>query len=181
MQNVEFKAELRDLEAARGQCRMLEARRIAVVKQNDTYYRVSDGRLKHRVSPGQPPDWVLYHRADRLQPTVSTFTILTEQQARKRWGTHSLRPWVTVHKLREIWMLANRRIHLDVVEDLGTFIEFEGIVSKSQTADQCEDAVNLLRLQFQPVLGEPIAESYCDLMVRHLEQEALLESGAPSE
>ena len=45
MQNIEFKAELRNLEAARAQCKALDAQRIGLLRQTDTYYKLPDGRL----------------------------------------------------------------------------------------------------------------------------------------
>ena len=164
MQNIEFKAELRDFEAARRQCTVLGAKRIGVLHQTDTYYRLTDGRLKRRECTGQATEWIFYHRPDRVSPRMSNFTILTEEQARRRWGTHSLKQWVTVAKTRELWMLENTRIHLDQVVDLGGFIEFEAKVSRLHDVKSCHTHVATLRERFGPALGEPISVSYSDLM-----------------
>ena len=90
MQNVEFKAELRDVDAARAQCRLLDARLLGLLRQTDTYYRLPDGRLKRRQSTGERTEWILYHREDCVSPKTSTFTIFSDAQARRRWGTRSL-------------------------------------------------------------------------------------------
>ncbi|MCA9286715.1 MAG: class IV adenylate cyclase [Phycisphaerales bacterium] len=164
MENVEFKAELRDLEAARAQCRALPARFMFVRPQLDTYYKLPDGRLKRREAPGVPVEWIYYHRADAVRPRLSTFAVLTDEQARTRWGTQSLREWVQVRKTRELWLLENVRIHLDVVENLGRFIEFEAQVTGKFDRQICSESVVALREAFAPVLGEPIAVSYGDLM-----------------
>jgi adenylate cyclase class IV len=170
MQNVELKAELRDPEAARQQCRLLGAKCIGVSRQTDVYYRLIDGRLKRRSAPGEPVEWIYYHRTDSVSPTLSNYTILSEQQARRRWGTHSLREWVTVVKSRELWMLDGVRIHLDEVDDLGTFIEFETLISPEFDAKACHTAAEELREIFHPLLGELIAVSYCDLMEQQEEE-----------
>src|SRR5687768_9332657 len=127
MQNIEFKAELRNLEAARRQCKLIGAQCIGELLQTDTYFRMPDGRLKKREAPGEPIEWILYHRPDRVSPKMSNYTILNDDQARRRWGTHSLKPWLTVTKSRELWMLGDVRIHLDQIKDLGAFIEFEAV------------------------------------------------------
>jgi hypothetical protein len=62
MQNIEFKAELRNLEAARRQCELIEAERLGEIRQIDTYFRMTDGRLKRREAAGAPIEWILYHR-----------------------------------------------------------------------------------------------------------------------
>ena len=168
MQNVEYKSELRDIEAARAQCASLGAKRLGSLRQTDTYFRLTDGRLKKRVAPGEPVEWIFYHRPNRIQPRVSNYSILSEEQARRRWGTEGLRPWLTVVKSRELWMLDNVRIHLDEVVDLGRFIEFEAIVSAEADAKECQTCVDYLREAFAPIMGESIAVSYSDLMEEHL-------------
>jgi len=164
MQNIEFKAELRDMEAGRAQCKAIKAQHIGVLRQTDTYYKLPDGRLKKREAPNEPTEWVFYHRPNRVSPRMCNYTILSEEQATRRWGTHSLRPWLTVVKTRELWMLANVRIHLDDVDKLGVFIEFEAMVSKEFDVQECHMSIDHLRQTFQPILGEPISVSYSDLM-----------------
>jgi adenylate cyclase class IV len=164
MQNVEFKAELRDLPAARGQCRAIGAQFIGVLKQVDTYFKLVDGRLKRREAVGEPVEWVYYHRPDRIRPRLCNYTILSDEQARLRWGTHGLREWLTVSKLRELWMIEDVRIHLDRVARIGDFIEFEAMVSRQFDIRQCHEALDELREIFAPTLGEAISAGYSDLM-----------------
>lgn len=172
MQNVEFKAELRDLGLARAQCRAVGAKLIGILDQIDTYYKLPDGRLKRRETSGEPTEWIFYHRTDHLRPRLSTFTILSDEQARTRWGTHSLREWLTVRKRRELWMLENIRIHLDEVQRLGTFLEFEGIVNAPSDIALNHEKIAQLRQDFGPVLGEPIGRSYSDLMAAEADSPA---------
>lgn len=164
MQNIEFKAELRNLDAARAQCKLLGARCLGSFQQTDTYYRMPDGRLKKRETTNEPVEWVFYHRPDRVSPRMSNYTILTDEQARRRWGTQSLKPWLTVSKTREVWLVGDVRIHLDQVERLGTFIEFEALVSRRFDVKMCHKAIATLREKFQPLFGESISASYSDLM-----------------
>jgi hypothetical protein len=49
MKNIEFKAELRDLELARATCAILKARRVGTLLQTDEYVAVPEGRLKRRT------------------------------------------------------------------------------------------------------------------------------------
>ena len=168
MQNIEFKAELRNIEAARAQCRAIKAQRIGVLRQTDTYYKLPDGRLKKRQAPDEPIEWIFYHRLDRIRPRMCNYSILSDEQATRRWGTHSLRSWLTVIKTRELWMIGNVRIHIDEVDDLGTFIEFEAMVSHQHDVKECHMAVDHLRETFMPITGEPISISYSDLMAQKL-------------
>ncbi len=169
MQNLEFKAELRDLPLARNICRALGAARVGVLNQTDTYFRVLSGRLKKRECEGDPVEYVFYDRQNHPRPRASSFVIYDETQARERFGAVPLPVWVIVRKIRELHILGNVRIHLDVVEHLGTFMEFEALISSSQTAAKCRAAIAALRESFFPVLGEPIGCSYADLLARETE------------
>lgn len=166
MQNIEFKAELRDPIAARHQCKVLGAIFIGELRQTDSYFRLADGRLKRREAPGEPVEWIYYHRKDAVRPRLSNYSILTDEQATRRWGTQSLRHWLKVVKTRQLWMLDNVRIHLDDVDQLGTFLELEAIVSKERDVKECHMALQYLREVFAPTLGEAVATSYSDLMAQ---------------
>jgi len=168
MRNIEFKAELRNLEAAREQCRQLQAQYIGVFEQCDTYFRLMDGRLKRRLANNEAPSWIFYHRPNRIQPRMSNYAILTDDQAHRRWGVGRLHEWLTVRKRRELWLVRNVRIHLDRVARLGDFLELEAIVSEQHLIRDCQDAISDLRDQFAPILGEPVAVSYCNLMEQEL-------------
>ena len=169
MHNIEFKAELRDLEAARQQCKQLGAVKMGVLQQTDTYYRLADGRLKRREAPGEPTEWIFYHRRNIVRPRMCDYAILSDAQARRRWGTQSLKKWVTVVKQRELWLLENVRIHLDRVRGLGTYIEFEAAVSREHDTKSCHKTINDLREVFTTTMGEPVGPSYSDLVAQEYE------------
>lgn len=169
MHNVEFKAELRDIVLARSICRQIRATEVVTMEQIDTYYRIPAGRLKRRECPGEPTEYIFYDRADRAQPKLSHFTIYTESQAQQRFGLSPLPVWIVVKKVRELFMHGNVRIHLDTVENLGCFLEFEALVSTSFNVAKAHAALNELRQTFAPVLGEPIGCGYSDILSRDLE------------
>jgi adenylate cyclase class IV len=164
MQNVEYKAELRDIELARSICRRLKARHVGLFDQTDTYYRVPDARLKKRQTVGQPTEYIFYNRPDKSAPKVSRYVVYTEREATERFGRSELPVWVVVKKRRDLYMLDNIRIHLDQVEGLGNFLEFEALVSPRRNAARCSAALSKLRDEFSGVLGEPISGSYSDLL-----------------
>ena len=164
MHNVEFKAELRDVAAAEAVCRKMEAQDIGVLEQTDTYYKVPTGRLKKRVCPGEPTEYIFYDRPDRLTPKLSHFTIYAESEALRRFGSQPLPEWVVVKKRRTLYLLDGLRIHLDAVEGLGNFIEFEALVSPHQNVAQCHRRIAEMRERFGPVLGEAISCGYSDML-----------------
>lgn len=168
MQNVEFKAELRDLALAKTLCRQIKAAWVATLVQQDTYFKLADGRLKKREcwieGVAQPVEWIFYHRTDRAAARLSQFTIYSQAQAEARFGTTPLPVWVVVRKTRDVWMHTGVRIHLDQVEHLGTFFELEALISQRQDARACHEQVQLIRQALGPVLGEMLSHSYSDMI-----------------
>ncbi len=194
MQNVEIKAELRDIDLARELLRAIQASKIGVLRHTDTYYKVAEGRFKKREAEldgmREPVEYIHYTRADLARPRLSHFKIYAEEQAREHFGmlaigagadfettelstatSGSLPVWVIVRKVRELWMVGNVRVHLDQVESLGTFIELEALVSTSQHVGKCHEAIAELRAHLSPVMGELIVSSYADMMAVHIESE----------
>lgn len=172
MHNVEFKAELRDLALARSLCRALGATWIIAMEQTDTYFRVPSGRLKKRECPGEPVEYIFYDRDNRSQPKLSHYSIYSEAQALERFGITPLPVWVVVKKARELFMLGATRIHLDTVEGLGQFLEFESLVSPSNTVAKCHQTLADLRQKLGHALGEPISCSYSDMLAAQEEAQA---------
>ncbi len=164
MQNVEFKCELRDINLARAILRATGATFIAAFDQTDTYYKVTDGRLKRRETPGEETEYIFYERPNEAGPKISSFTIYSERQATERFGREPLPTWLVVKKRRELHMLGSTRIHLDQVEGLGQFLELESLVSREHPTEQARIAVTELRKALSPVLGEAIDCGYSDLL-----------------
>jgi len=170
LQNIEFKAELRDTGLARAALRKAGAKRVGEVEQRDTYYSVLTGRLKRResVADGQaePIEVIEYERAALAPPKISRFTIYSEAEARERFGEREPPVWVEVRKRREVWDHRGVRVHLDEVEGLGSFFELEALVSPDQDVARCHRRIAELRERFGPALGEPIACGYAEMLAR---------------
>lgn len=171
MHNVELKAELRDMLMARAVCRAIGASHILTFGQTDTYYRIPQGRLKRRETEGEPAEYIFYERPNRASAKLSNFTIFTEQQAMERFGREPMPVWAIVRKKRELWMWGSVRIHLDTVDKLGMFIEFESLVSRQNNIARGHDHITTLRGHFGPAMGELIDCSYSDLLVRDIDNQ----------
>ncbi|MBM4109318.1 MAG: class IV adenylate cyclase [Phycisphaerae bacterium] len=164
MRNIEFKAELRDLPLARGICAALGAVRVGRFEQTDTYYSVPAGRLKKRECPGEAVEYIRYERPDSAAARPSDFAVFAEGEFLERFGRSEIPVRAIVRKARELFLIENVRIHLDEVEGLGTFLEFEAQVGGGHDERACRAALARLREAFAPALGEPVARSYCDLV-----------------
>ena len=175
MQNIECKYEIRDMNLARSLARIRGGRSIGTLEQTDTYFRLASARLKRRETVGEPTEWIHYERSDLARARLSHFTIYSEEEALERFGTRKLPELVVVRKKRELYMCENVRIHLDQVEGLGDFLEFEALVSPQYHVARCHHALAALKEHFSPAIGEVIAVSYCDMLM------AQLQEGTPEE
>ncbi|MEY3025234.1 MAG: hypothetical protein RL136_1714 [Planctomycetota bacterium] len=168
MKNIEFKAELRNIDLARSVCFVVGARALGVLLQTDEYVAVPEGRLKRRVerieeTGASRESWIWYDRPDRTTARASRWTRLDEQQVCVRWPGIDRRPERVIVKRRELWKVDNVRVHLDAVAGLGNYFELEGVVGVGDDPAATRNLVGRLIDQFRPALGEPVSGSYADL------------------
>ncbi|GAB4516264.1 MAG: hypothetical protein Tsb0013_20840 [Phycisphaerales bacterium] len=169
MQSVEWKAEVRDPSIVRALVKRLGGVHASTVVHCDTYYRVIDGTLLKREIEGEAPEFIHYLRSPEVRPRHTRFTLYSEEQAVERFGARPIPVWVIVEKRREIWVVDGVRVHLDEVEDLGTFVELEVLVTPGRDARACEAKLARLRAALGPFVGEPVARGYAELMALELE------------
>lgn len=161
---LDFKAELRDPDLARIIAKHHSGCFVVALTQKDQYFRLPEGKLIRRTSPGEPIEWIHSIREKRARPTMSHFQIYNEHKALEKWGT-LMRPWVSVEKQRELIMLDETTVKLDRVETLGWYFEASVLVTPKQNLARCYEAIGRLRQWFAMALGEAVAGSYADLVV----------------
>ncbi len=110
-------------------------------------------------------EYIHYQRSNTTGVRDSDYVILDPDAFRARYGSGELGVWLTVRKRREVWVVRDVALHLDDVEGLGRFLEFEAVVMPGlRTHEHARAAVAGLREAFTPALGEPISGSYSDLV-----------------
>lgn len=163
--NIELKARCGDLARAAGAAESLGATRAGVLVQTDTYFRVPQGRLKLREAAGRSAELIYYERANETRLRDSAYYVLpTPAPAETRAAlSKALGVRGVVRKRRELWMYHNVRIHLDEVEGLGSFVEFEAVIASP--ADEAPSHERLARLTAALAIRDEdrIAGSYSDL------------------
>jgi len=164
--NLEIKARLADLDQARTRLQSLPLQAGGVQLQTDTYFQVHQGRLKLREIAGQPAVLIQYARPDAAAARVSCYYLVPvpEPALLKAALTAALGVRGVVCKRREIHFWHNVRIHLDEVDGLGSFVEFEAVLAaEDQLAAAQESLDQLCRLlALDPVAH--LAPSYADLL-----------------
>lgn len=138
--NLEIKARCADLDAVRARARPLATRWVGVDRQVDTYFRTARGRLKLRESSLSGGQLVPYLRPDLQGPRRSDYLVVPveEVEALRALLSELLGVHRVVRKEREIALADNVRIHLDRVEDLGTFVELEAVFEGGPEVEAAE-------------------------------------------
>jgi len=167
--NIELKASYQDLGRAKGICRALGAKHTGTDFQLDTYFKVPSGRFKLRESTLTGNSLIFYERKNEREPKESDYLLVRiegEPTALRQLLAHALGLLVQVRKKRDVFILGNTRIHLDNVESLGRFVEFEYLVSNNGAADNSAKELRLLRERLNIAKDDLIDVSYGDLVLR---------------
>jgi predicted adenylyl cyclase CyaB len=163
--NIELKARVASLDAVRSTAQKLATRQLGLVHQIDTYFHVPRGRLKLRQIDGQPAQLISYHRSDAAQARASDYRIapVADAEVLKQALAAFRGIQVVVDKTREVFLYHNVRIHLDQVQGLGTFLEFESVLSDEVDDTAGHAQVEWLCGQFGIAPSDVVPQSYSDL------------------
>jgi predicted adenylyl cyclase CyaB len=146
----------------------LEGRAVheATLRQVDTYFVVPTGRLKLREVEGRRAQLVYYERPDLPDVKASRVLLanIEDGSGLRALLSAALGVKATVAKSREIWRWEGVQVHLDTVEDLGSFVEFEEVVAKSQDLPQAQAHLRRLLGELGIRPEALVATSYGDLV-----------------
>ncbi|MFQ6073743.1 MAG: class IV adenylate cyclase [Candidatus Bathyarchaeia archaeon] len=124
---VELKAKVEDLEPIRRKLETLKAKHIGTFQQSDIYFDVPKGRLKLRQINNEKIQLIYYERDTVSKPKKSNvfITEIPESKVFTALLKKILKVKATVKKTREIYRHQRTQIHLDRVDSLGCYVEFE--------------------------------------------------------
>ncbi len=165
--NLELKARDRDPARSRRACEEIGATDEGTLSQLDTYFEVPCGRLKLREqSPGPGAQLIAYERADDRGTKESSYRIVPVADAAEMKAAlaATLGIRVEVRKERSLYLWRGVRIHLDEVDGLGSFIEFEGVATAEHNSDAFEPLLADLRRHLGIEDADLLAVSYSDLV-----------------
>jgi adenylate cyclase class IV len=164
--NLESKFRCRDLDAVRAALPSLPTRREGVQLQTDTYFHARAGRLKLREIDGQPAMLIWYNRSDAATAKLCNYHLIPigEPALLCTALTAALGERGVVRKRREIYLYRNVRIHLDEVEGLGTFVEFEAVLSPHDDETAAHADLEMLQRALGLTDAEELAVSNVDLL-----------------
>ena len=164
--NVEIKARCSNAEKVRNYLQKNNAEFKGTDLQTDTYFNVSNGRLKLREGNIEN-NLIYYERHNLAGPKSSDFILTKIAEAKNLKESLSKANGIktVVKKKREIYYIQNVKFHIDEVDGLGAFVEIEAgnieaDLSKAELQQQCEFYMNAFGIQSKDL----IEFSYSDMI-----------------
>ena len=166
--NVECKAHDSDPARTLARCVALGAIDAGVLAQRDTYFMARRGRLKLRVEEGALGGELIAYRRDDATDAAESGYVLAPLAAPEELAEAldaALGTTVVVSKRRRLFLWEGVRIHLDEVEDLGTFVELEAVLPDA--GDLATARAKLARLRSELGIADDtlVAVGYADLLM----------------
>jgi predicted adenylyl cyclase CyaB len=169
MRNIEIKVSINGFDEVIPLIKEKGAKFEGQLQQVDTYYESKSGRLKIREINGRKFEIIYYERPNDRNSRISDYYITEIAPDQLQPIKHVLEKTrgekIVVKKARSLWLYKNTRIHLDEVEDLGTFLELETVTREGnldearKEYDEISEFLKLSRLK-------SFGESYSDMLMQ---------------
>jgi predicted adenylyl cyclase CyaB len=166
--NIEIKARIHDLPGLKKRVAAISDTVGELIPQEDIFFNSPQGRLKLRILAPDQGQLIYYERPDNSGPKQSDYFIsqtaepatLTDVLSRS-YGVRGI-----VRKERWLYWIGNTRIHLDEVEGLGSFLEFEVVLSAGQTIQEGQSIAAALMSRLDIAESDLVDSAYIDLLER---------------
>ena len=163
--NIEIKARTESVESLAPKAAAIAREGPIEIVQDDTFFRCDTGRLKLRVFSDDNGEPIFYRRANQQGPKES-FHLRSPTSA-----PETLRDALSfaygqvgrVRKHRTLFFVGRTRVHLDRVEGLGDFIEFEVVLADGEPLEAGVREAHDLMERFGVQPSQLIEGAYVDL------------------
>lgn len=169
LRNIEAKYRVASLVSVRQAAYEVATERLGELRQLDTYFVAVHGRLKLREiqrAGTAESQLIWYERANHCAARASNYLIAPVPDASlfRELLSQALGVACRVSKTREVLLHENVRIHLDDVQGLGRFVEFEAVL-QGQDDQLGYQQLDLLTKRLGLDEADFVGESYMDLVV----------------
>ena len=136
--NIEIKARLADPPKTRVLVEAISDTPPQTLRQRDTFFRCSHGRLKLREMGQGQTELIFYTRPDSAAAKQSDYeiTFVADPESLRGVLSRALGVTQTVVKTRLLYLVGHTRVHLDSVDGLGDFLELEVVLQPGQEVAQ---------------------------------------------
>ncbi|XP_012264750.2 uncharacterized protein LOC105691078 isoform X2 [Athalia rosae] len=172
MRNVEIKARVQDKDAIILRAKYLSKSKETVINQHDTFFKVSRGRLKLRQFEDGSGELIFYDRPDTEGPKISDYVKTTISSKEVQGLTDVLAKSNgiigAVKKVRLLYIIGQTRVHIDVVEGLGNFMELEVVLNDDQSLEYGQGIAEKLMSELGVQKKDCISGAYLDMIVKNI-------------
>jgi predicted adenylyl cyclase CyaB len=173
--NIEIKARAREFDEIQARAEKLSSQPVEVIPQEDIFFNTPQGRLKLRILPGEKGQLIYYTRPDKEGPKRSDYHIFHagDPESLKRvlelaYGIRGI-----VKKTRYLYLVGQTRVHLDDVEDLGSFMELEVMLQEGQSEAEGQAIAEDLMERLGVARSDLLEGAYMDLLESSAESSGL--------
>ncbi len=164
--NLELKIKLYSLESILEILKLHKIDHTKVLRQKDTYYKISNGLLKLRQQDNSF-ELIKYKRNEKGGERWSDYFVITiSGENVENYFDDLFEIDTIVEKVRNLYIYKNTRIHLDEVKNLGLFLELETVannISKEEAKKEFDEVIEILHLD----IYKQIRKSYRDLILEN--------------
>jgi len=162
--NLEIKIHMDSQKSALTVLNNLHAEFVKDINQKDVYYTMHGSLLKLRIED-DGESLIKYNRDEVNPDRFSNYDVIHLKSSGSEKVFNSIfTVEAVVIKKRSLYLYNNTRIHLDTVEGLGTFMEFETLVINGM--EDAKERFNFLIKKFEIDTTKQIKCSYRDLILR---------------
>lgn len=165
--NIEIKARVNDISKLRKLAKSLATETVQLLLQEDIFYNNKNGRLKLRIFSENLGNLIHYERPNASNAKLSSYLLYETKkpiELRNLLST-SLGEIISVKKKREVYIVGQTRVHLDEVEELGTFMELEVALLDKQTANEGKLIIANLMEKLEISSKDLVSVAYADLLM----------------
>ena len=175
--NVEIKARIAGVAALAPLAARLADAGPTLIEQDDTFFACPNGRLKLRDQFAAGAELIFYQRADQSGPKESFYlrVAVPDPKALRELLQAAHGQTGRVRKRRMLYLVGRTRIHLDVVEGLGEFLELEVVLRDEESAGEGIAEAEKIMAQLGVLPQQLIQGAYVDL-----QRDAQGDFGTPS-
>uniref|UniRef100_UPI0037E8BDA7 uncharacterized protein n=1 Tax=Semicossyphus pulcher TaxID=241346 RepID=UPI0037E8BDA7 len=166
--NVEIKAIVSDPAKFAEKAAQLSQSEGTIIRQHDTFFNCSQGRLKLRDFMNESGQLIFYERPDTDGPKLSRYSIspTNDPPSLRTVLSDALGVKGEVRKERRLFLIGQTRVHMDTVEGLGNYMELEVVMRPEQAVAEgqqiAEDLMEKLGISKECL----VTGAYMDLILK---------------
>ncbi|XP_029283883.1 uncharacterized protein LOC115006017 isoform X2 [Cottoperca gobio] len=166
--NVEIKAKVSDPTQFAKKAAKLSQSEGTIIRQHDTFFNCSQGRLKLRDFMNESGQLIFYERPDTDGPKLSRYSIspTSDPPSLRTVLSDALGVKGEVRKERLLFLIGQTRVHLDAVEGLGNYMELEVVMRPEQTVEDGQQVAEGLMEKLGVSQESLVTGAYVDLLLK---------------